>query len=126
MRGFQIWLRITQEESLVGMRCWLGGNIRLGSKILIAQLQAVGSIRKYTLLLQKDLSGSVNCKIVAWAFTPTEQFHAPAVPSIHSKNSLTLLIFVRAHLGIRRIFVTGGLTSNRDWKFCIYIVSLGK
>jgi hypothetical protein len=65
MRGFQIWLRITQEESLVGMRCWLGGNIRLGSKILIAQLQAVGSIRKYTLLLQKDLSGSVNCKIVA-------------------------------------------------------------
>jgi hypothetical protein len=65
MRGFQIWLRNMQEESLVDMRCWLGGNRRLGSKILIAQLQAVGSIRMYTLLLRKDLSGSVNCKIVA-------------------------------------------------------------
>jgi len=41
MRGFQIWLRNMHEESLVGMRCWLGGNIRLGSKMPTAQLQAV-------------------------------------------------------------------------------------
>jgi len=54
-----------QEGSLVGMRCWLEGNIQLGTEMLTTQLQAVRSIRMYTLMLQKDLGGSVNCKIVA-------------------------------------------------------------
>jgi hypothetical protein len=92
---------------------------------LTTQLQAIRSIRMYTLLLQENLGGFVKFKVFARTFNPAEQFQSRTVPLPTRKILLTLLTFVRAHLGIRHIFVAAGLTINTECKFCISIGTLG-